>query len=502
MALHLHTTKVSRRAGPSAAALLLTTRPPSPPLAGFWCAVMSTILSGLASLLLVVHLLDMLLRKHQRAPGQLHLDGRIFLFAEMTLVALIALQALVFSRIEHWTYLDGLYFSVVSLLTIGFGDYSPKTTAGRIVLFPFVITGFALLANQISLIVSISSRNTRRYRQQLQALEEATIGDLAAMKHVDDGGESYLRAEARRLRRVTASQRSTQDLLSLSLSLSTLVAFWLTTAGIYTATDGWTFGDSLYFSYVAFFTIGYGDFSPSSPAGKTVFVFWAMVAVPFVTNFVVTAIQTIVTHFSRFLTSRTREKREEWEEVVEDYFVPHPRLVREAREKLEELRDSAGGGGGSDGSKVEEERTLCESCVSSQGGDRDDVLIVSRSDLRAALELSLLLESRGRDILIEEMKAGSTEWLLLQADRNVQERYLSDIAGREDVVEERAKRRKENAALLDRIAEYRRTYARWLVMGGRLLRLDGEGLREWERRRDWRHERMNKEGDDHGGKEA
>jgi potassium channel subfamily K len=34
------------------------------------------------------------------------------------------------------------------------------------------------------------------------------------------------------------------------------------------ALEGWTFGTSMYFCYVFFLTIGYGDFSPTTPAGK------------------------------------------------------------------------------------------------------------------------------------------------------------------------------------------------------------------------------------------
>lgn len=428
----------------------------SPALTGFFCCIMSTVLSGILTSLLLTHMIDMLVRQRQHAPGQLHLDGRVFLLAELALVALIALEALIFSRIEHWSYLDGLYFSVVTLLTIGFGDFSPSTTAGKILVFPFAIAGIALLANQISLIVSVSTRNMAKYRKQLHAIEEATVADL-----VKRDNEPYLQAEARRLHHITTQQRGAQDLVDLGASFAVLVVFWLVSAAIYHAAEGWPLGDALYFSYIFFLSIGYGDYSPSSPAGKTVFVFWALVAVPIMTNFVVTAIQSLVTHFSRFLTSKTSEKREEWEDVMADYFVPHPALISQAKERLDVL--------------LQEDLDVCERCSS-----REDLIVVSRSDLRAALDESLILESRGRSILVDQMKAGSTAWLLLQADRNIQERYLSDVGGKDEVKEARQEAADED--ILDRIAAYRQSWARWLVLGGRLMKLDEKGLSAWERR--------------------
>ena len=39
----------------------------------------------------------------------------------------ILIPAYVFSIIEEWSYLDAMYFSVISLTKVGFGDYVPRT---------------------------------------------------------------------------------------------------------------------------------------------------------------------------------------------------------------------------------------------------------------------------------------------------------------------------------------------------------------------------------------
>lgn len=79
--------------------------------------------------------------------------------------------------------------------------------------------------------------------------------------------------------------------------------FWLITrcqvgSAIFMATEGWSYGMAMYFcrtavtaffqfffakhllsGFVAFTTIGYGDFYPATPAGRSIFVVWAILGV-------------------------------------------------------------------------------------------------------------------------------------------------------------------------------------------------------------------------------
>ncbi|KAF7313871.1 Tandem pore domain k+ channel [Mycena chlorophos] len=55
--------------------------------------------------------------------------------------------------------------------------------------------------------------------------------------------------------------------------------FWIVGALIFMKTEAWSFGVSLYFCFIAFTTIGYGDYSPQTPAGRSIFVAWALLGV-------------------------------------------------------------------------------------------------------------------------------------------------------------------------------------------------------------------------------
>ncbi|KAI0827166.1 hypothetical protein BC628DRAFT_1409942 [Trametes gibbosa] len=55
--------------------------------------------------------------------------------------------------------------------------------------------------------------------------------------------------------------------------------FWTVGSGIFSATEGWPYGSAMYFCFLAFVTTGYGDFAPVTPAGRSVFVVWALFGV-------------------------------------------------------------------------------------------------------------------------------------------------------------------------------------------------------------------------------
>lgn len=47
--------------------------------------------------------------------------------------------------LEGWSYLDALYFCVISLATIGYGDLTPATPEAKMFTIIYVINGIAIL---------------------------------------------------------------------------------------------------------------------------------------------------------------------------------------------------------------------------------------------------------------------------------------------------------------------------------------------------------------------
>ncbi len=88
-------------------------------------------------------------------------DSRpVLTWALMTLL----LGTLVYHWIEGWNLLDSLYFCVISLATIGFGDFVPTTEFGRAFTIIYVINGIVILLALFDRI-----RIVRTQRMQLSA---------------------------------------------------------------------------------------------------------------------------------------------------------------------------------------------------------------------------------------------------------------------------------------------------------------------------------------------
>lgn len=400
---------------------------------GFWCAIMSLSLSVFVAFQLFFHLAF--------GPGggcsnTIHWQARTLIISEIAIVGLLAIQALLFSKIEGWLYLDGLYFSVVSLLTIGFGDYVPTHTSTKIMLFPFCIAGIVVFSNQISLIATFSARafQVHNGRENLQYHHDSCQA-IAGADTCAEQRYAKLMEEVQRLRSRQTKLQNNQERKMIFRSLFLLIAFWLVSGVLYSKMEGWSFGDALYFSYVFFLTLGYGDFSPTTPAGKTFFILWALIAVPIMIDFVVHAIQLTVARFTRFLTDQMQENQQEWRETVTKYFVPLQTLTENVKADLLVDPDAD-----LDRTQylVETNANKTLSTCSVQGCERNCTTStsyepsqnarfssVNHTMLVALLKETALIQEQSHLLLLQQLRRGSPSWLLLQADLNMKNK--SDI---------------------------------------------------------------------------
>ena len=60
-------------------------------------------------------------------------------------VGMLLAGVLVYHWLEGWSYLDALYFCVVSLATVGYGDLTPTTPLAKLFTIIYLINGIGIL---------------------------------------------------------------------------------------------------------------------------------------------------------------------------------------------------------------------------------------------------------------------------------------------------------------------------------------------------------------------
>ncbi len=79
------------------------------------------------------------------------LNSRFDILLILVLVTL-GIGTIFYAQVEGWSLLDSLYFSVITLSTIGYGDISPVTSVGRLFTIFYVIVGVGILLGFINFI--------------------------------------------------------------------------------------------------------------------------------------------------------------------------------------------------------------------------------------------------------------------------------------------------------------------------------------------------------------
>ena len=240
---------------------------------------------------------------HYSREFKLTMSQRTLMLQTISFMIWMLGGAAVYAKIEGWMFLDAVYFTNYTLLTVGIGDYAPNTHLGRSLLFPYAIGGIVILGLVISSIrTMVLERGKKKLgAREVEKLREGLLkqlhkrGETAKITPIEDQArETELamteyerrRQEFEMMREVQQRAENRRKWVSLCVSGTAWMFLWLIGAVVFWKAEHeqeFSYFEAVYFAYTTLLTIGYGDFKPFSNSGKSFFVFWSLMAVPTLT---------------------------------------------------------------------------------------------------------------------------------------------------------------------------------------------------------------------------
>lgn len=89
---------------------------------------------------------------HQQLARLTHFSKSVLsdiLFYGLVIFTLLIIcgAALFYHHVEGWNWIDAFYFSVITLSTVGYGDFSPHTVAGKLFTIFYLLIGLGLFVS-------------------------------------------------------------------------------------------------------------------------------------------------------------------------------------------------------------------------------------------------------------------------------------------------------------------------------------------------------------------
>ena len=85
------------------------------------------------------------------------------------IVLVVSIGTTFYHYVENLKWLDSIYFSVITLTTVGYGDITPHTDPGKIFTIFYVLIGVGIIAASLNLLVRhAAEQRIERHNERAQ----------------------------------------------------------------------------------------------------------------------------------------------------------------------------------------------------------------------------------------------------------------------------------------------------------------------------------------------
>lgn len=308
----------------------------------FYFAIIAACLYFFNTLILTINLLGYLLG-HYPQHFALSNSQRTLILQTTAFGIWLIVGAAIFQKLIGISFSDALYFSEITVLTLGFGDILATTPVARGIIFPYAVFGIVMLGlvigsmNQFFGEIENDNVVRKKIDRKRQALVESSPPpendysgqDVENIRQETSESESRSRHSkistinsavfshsvfGRRKKQVTSetkdrfhAMRAIQNEVASFRRWFTLVQCLISFAIVWTIgalvfstlQPELTYFGALYFNFVCLLSIGYGDITPNSNPARAFFVLWSLIAVPTMTTLISVMSDTVISTFQR-----------------------------------------------------------------------------------------------------------------------------------------------------------------------------------------------------------
>eukprot|EP00808_Paulinella_micropora_P014924 g56778.t1 len=205
-------------------------------------------------------------------PRPLEKDSTLMFRIVLAVIVFIAIGVIFYTLVEGWTVLNSIYFILVTMLSVGYGDFTPNTQGSKVFTTIYAFVSFILMVTAITVIGN----------WLLDAQEDVVIQGYRRLKN------NYRIRRAKIKDSTTAEERMngiSQPLLSHARPEplpfpwpSFVFPFTLYCIGalVFAFLEKWNFVDAIYFSMITLCTIGYGDITAKTVGGRIFCIFYLL----------------------------------------------------------------------------------------------------------------------------------------------------------------------------------------------------------------------------------